>query len=119
MARPTLKAQAAADFDLLIDGTMPWTINCIYTPIESGIPAIIPCFLSGMVDTFGDIEHYVGRGESNAEIYIWVKKSDVTDPKWRDVYVIDGSKWYYGSEGIVKSDEYSIKIHLMREFICD
>lgn len=117
MTRPTLKAQASTDVDLLFDDSMPWEIDCTYEP-RGGGSAVISIFLSGQIDTFSRMEDYE-RGSETAEIYIWAKKVDVTDPKWRDKFTFNGESWYFGTQGVVKEDNYSLKIHLERDLSCD
>lgn len=118
MALPTLKQQVLADMDLLFDDPMPWQEDCVYTPV-GGSAVTIPCHLSGDIDTFSNMEQYVGRGEDNAEFYIWVKKADVPSPQWRDKFTIRGVDYFFGYMGVVKSDPYSSKINLRRDYDCE
>jgi len=118
MARPTMKALAAADMDLLFNPTLtPWEESAIYTP-RGGTPIEVSCFLSGDQDTFSRMEDYE-RGENTAEIYVWLRKSDIAEPKWRDKLTLRGEDWYFGVFGVVKEDAYSLKIHWERDLTCD
>lgn len=118
MARPTMKDQAVEDMNLLFSPTLtPWEITCTYTP-RYGDPVDISVFLSGSQDTFSRMEDYE-RGENTAEIYVWFKKTDVPSPQWRDKFNLHGEDWYFGVQGVVKEDAFSLKIHLERDFSCD
>jgi len=112
-----MKEQAALDMALLFSPTLtPWEEPCIYTA-RGGSPVEISCFLSGDEDTFSRMEDYE-RGENTAEIYVWFKKADIIEPKWRDKFNVHGEDWYFGVQGVVKEDPYSLKIHLERNFVC-
>jgi len=118
MALPSLKAQAAADMDLLFSPTKtPWEETATYTP-RGGAPIEISCFLSSDQDTFSRMEDYE-RGENTAEIYVWIKKADVASPKWRDKLTLRGEDWYFGVFGVVKEDSFSLKVHFERNFECE
>jgi len=117
MARPSLKAQTLTDMSLLFEDIMPWTIPCTYTP-RGGSPVVVDCFLSGQIDTFTNMEKYI-RGEETAEIYVWFKQADMPVPQWRDKFNLQGTDWWTGTEGVVKYDEYSVKIHLERNLVCE
>lgn len=117
MARPTLKAQAVTDVALLFDDIMPWEEDATYTP-RGGAAIPISCFLSGNIDTFERMEDYE-RGANTAEIYVWIKKADVAQPKWRDKLTLRGEDWYFGVNGVVKEDAYSLKVHFERDFVCE
>lgn len=113
----TLKQQAAQDVDLLFSDDMQWEIDCSYQPVSGGAPSTISIFNSGQIDTFSRLEDYE-RGANTSELYVWVKKVDVTNPKWRDAYTFNGETWYHGVLGVVKEDAYSLKIHLERDLTC-
>jgi len=118
MARPTLKAQAATDMDLLFSpDETPWEETATYTP-RGGSAVELSCFLSGDIDTFSRMENYE-RGENTAEIYVWLKKADVPDPGWRDKLTLRGEDWYFGPLGVVKEDAFSLKVHWERDFVCE
>ena len=117
MALPTLKQQAVTDVTLLFSTDMAWEESAIYTP-RGGVGISISCFLSSDQDTFSRMEEYE-RGENTAEIYVWIKKADVSTPKWRDKLTLRGEDWYFGVFGVVKEDAYSLKVHFERNFVCE
>lgn len=114
MAVKTLAEQLADDLtNSIFAADNPWTKTVVYKAGGTGAGVSIKGNPATMKYLSQNMEPYI-RGEETSETFMWFKKADVTSPEYGDLFTFDGVDWVFGTQGVQKTDGYSLFIHLER-----
>ena len=114
MTVKTLAQQLADDLtNSLFSANNPWTKTVTYKSGGAGTGTSIKGVPASTKFLSLNMEPYI-RGEHTSETFMWFKKADVTSPAYGDTFTFDSVTWVFGTQGVQKSDGYSLFIHLER-----
>jgi len=106
----TLKTQMASDMSIFFNAD-EFAETISYT--ASGESATD---ISAVVDRSGELLEAYVRGERTAMITITVKKADVSNLAYGDIFTIDSEEWNFDPErGVIYEDDDTVQIALERD----
>ena len=105
----TLKTQMATDLSVFFNSN-EFAESVTYTPSGGSGTTI-----TALVFRSEDFQETYVRGPDTARAEIWVKKSQVTNPQFGDVYSFDSQYWEMDpSRGVIYEDDNVLRIGLER-----